>query len=139
MIPAPPRKTKSNSSQPKYQKTPPCDPGRLEEPPKCLGSLFKDANGHFYYYPPHHPGVERGKLRGKRIAHCAPAGPGRSTEEGRLLSKPAFHPSSQPILLLPASALYVHCSLLAGSQQLLAGSEQLSTMVLSAVSHLNIE
>ena len=37
MIPAPPRKTKSNSSQPKYQKTPPCDPDRLEEPPKCLG------------------------------------------------------------------------------------------------------
>ena len=42
------------------------------------------------------------------------------TEEGRLLSKPAFHPSSQPLLLF-----------LAGSQQLLAGSEQLSTNVAS--------
>ena len=59
-----------------------------------------------------------GPLQLNALQGCTP--PSRSTEEGRLLSKPAFHPSSQPLLLF-----------LAGSQQLLAGSEQLSTNVAS--------
>ena len=185
MTPAPPRKTKCNSSQPKYQKTPPCDPDRLEEPPKCLGRGFcrpesvpkrpppvectarlhptqpgrakktkskfsignvhltdfqfaratpviliasksrQNALVHFLLLPASPPAVERDKLRGKRMAHCAPAGPGRSIEEGRLLSKPAFHPSSQPLLLLPASLFAFgrvraafHCCRLSGAPKM---------------------
>ena len=64
-----------------------------------------------------------GLLQLNALQGCTP--PSRSTEEGRLLSKPAFHPSSQPLLLLPASLFAFgrvraafHCCRLSGAPKM---------------------